>query len=56
MTWSLVPMMSSLGRIVDAAASQDERDFAQEVLATRSTTRGGGVINLLDADLDAGKA
>lgn len=43
-------------RIVDAAASQDERDFAQEVLATRSTTRGGGVINLLDADLDAGKA
>lgn len=40
-------------RIVDESVDQDVRDFAQQVLATRSTTRGGGVINLLDADIDA---
>ena len=39
-------------RIVDRDADDDVREFAQEVLATRSTTRGGGVIGILDDDLD----
>lgn len=43
-------------RIVDESVDQDVRDFAQQVIATRSTTRGGGVVNLLDADIDAEKA
>ena len=39
-------------RLIDTVgATEEERDFARNALATRSTTRGGGVIGVLDADL-----
>lgn len=41
-------------RFVDPKnVTEDERTFAELALPTRSTTRGGGVIGVLDADLSA---
>lgn len=41
-------------RFVDPSnVTEDERTFAELALPTRSTTRGGGVIGVLDADLSA---
>lgn len=37
--------------IEQRTATEGERAFAMQVLPTRSTTRGGGVIGVLDADL-----